>query len=429
MRLVAVVLADDDVVELERAARAEHLELLGGDVLGGELERLLHRHQRHHLKQVVLQHVADDAVLIEVAAAPLGRRRLLQDHLHARQVLAGPHSAEALIGEAQHHQIHHELLAQIVVHVVRGGAPQQRELLEQRAAARQVLAEGLFQDEALAHRRRLRLRRAARALAAARAELARDRRVQKRRHRKVVQPRHRVVGAGARRRLLARSLHRQPRGRTHGSRRSAPAPARAARRRPPPLLALDEVEELGEGAALDAKLARLEVASSSEGERVVDALARRRERFNDELAKLGGRVAASERLRPRVADDDRVAREQAVLVGVEKGGQQLLPREVAVGAEDDQRARLTGRHRREQRALWSRLLVVLFGVAVVLPLGGRRVAARFRFERWLGRLRHGPPRKERQVRVAAAGGGRRRRFRWRFWRRFFRWQFRCHAAK
>ena len=128
VRLVAVVLADDDVVELERAARAQHLELLGGDVLGGELERLLHRHQRHHLEQAVLQHVADDAVLIKVAAAPLGGRRLLQDHLRARQVLAGPNSAEALVGEAQHHQIHHELLAQIVVHVVRGRAPQQREL-------------------------------------------------------------------------------------------------------------------------------------------------------------------------------------------------------------------------------------------------------------------------------------------------------------
>ena len=48
---VAVVLAHHEIVQCHWAACVEHLELLLADVLGREVERLLHRHQRHHLRR------------------------------------------------------------------------------------------------------------------------------------------------------------------------------------------------------------------------------------------------------------------------------------------------------------------------------------------------------------------------------------------
>ena len=39
-----------------------------------------------HLQEVVLQHVADDAVLVKVAAAALGAKGLAEDHLRLRAI-------------------------------------------------------------------------------------------------------------------------------------------------------------------------------------------------------------------------------------------------------------------------------------------------------------------------------------------------------
>ena len=74
-------LPSDQIVEFDRIASVEHLELLGADVLGREGERLLHGDERHHLEQVVLHHVADDPVLVKVAAAALEPKGLLEDDL------------------------------------------------------------------------------------------------------------------------------------------------------------------------------------------------------------------------------------------------------------------------------------------------------------------------------------------------------------
>ena len=90
MLAAAHVLARHQVVARQRQAGLEDLELLAHDVLRCEGEGLLHRHQRHHLQQVVLHDVADDAVLVKVAAAPLAAKVLLEDHLHRLDRLPVP---------------------------------------------------------------------------------------------------------------------------------------------------------------------------------------------------------------------------------------------------------------------------------------------------------------------------------------------------
>ena len=148
------VLAGDDVLRPEWPACMEHFELLMPNVLSAEREWLLHRderhlmrdvirgHQgnappdegrnlrldldetapdegrnrnaigkqsesnrnaisgsistrRHHLHQVVLHHVPQDAVLVEVARTPLAPDLLLKDHLDALDVLSVPDGAKA----------------------------------------------------------------------------------------------------------------------------------------------------------------------------------------------------------------------------------------------------------------------------------------------------------------------------------------------
>ena len=123
MLAAAYVLTHHEILHQEGCARLEDFELLGEHVLGREVEGLLHRHEREHLQQVVLHHVADDPVLVEVAAAPLSAKVFLKDDLHGLGALTVPDGLEGDVGEAQHEQVHHELLAQVVVdpvHLVLG---------------------------------------------------------------------------------------------------------------------------------------------------------------------------------------------------------------------------------------------------------------------------------------------------------------------
>ena len=64
---------------------------------------------------MVLHDVADHAVLVEVARAPLDAEVLLEDDLHVLDVLPVPDGLEGDVGEAEHEEVHHELLAEIVV--------------------------------------------------------------------------------------------------------------------------------------------------------------------------------------------------------------------------------------------------------------------------------------------------------------------------
>ena len=115
MLAVAGVLAPDDVVRLDRAHRAEHLELLVADRVGRERGRRLHRHERQHLHQVGDDHVAvGTGGLVELGAAlePEGLRHV---DLHVVDEVAVPDRLEEAVGEAERQDVLGRLLAEEVV--------------------------------------------------------------------------------------------------------------------------------------------------------------------------------------------------------------------------------------------------------------------------------------------------------------------------
>ena len=77
--------------------------------------RRLHRHQREQLQHVVLDHVAQRAGTVVVAAAVLDAEGLGHGDLHVVDVLRVPQRLEQRVGEAQRQQVLHRLLAEVVV--------------------------------------------------------------------------------------------------------------------------------------------------------------------------------------------------------------------------------------------------------------------------------------------------------------------------
>ena len=160
LRVVLDVLADHRVLQRHGLDRLQQPHLLVADVCAVERKRLLHRQQRHHLEQVVLHDVANDAVVVEVATATVHAQGLLEDDLHVVDVLATPESVDDHVGEARHQQVLHHLLAEVVVDTLgvrtRGGFYVDvffgEELLDVcvEFAARVVVAtEGLLHNEAV----------------------------------------------------------------------------------------------------------------------------------------------------------------------------------------------------------------------------------------------------------------------------------------
>lgn len=64
---------------------------------------------------MVLHHVADDAVVVEVAATAVHAERLLEDDLHIADEGPTPQRADDHVGEARDEQILHHFLSQVVV--------------------------------------------------------------------------------------------------------------------------------------------------------------------------------------------------------------------------------------------------------------------------------------------------------------------------
>ena len=54
---------------------------------------------------------------VRVGSTPLDTDALREDHLHRLDVLPVPDGAEAHVGKAQHEQVHHKLLAEVMVDV------------------------------------------------------------------------------------------------------------------------------------------------------------------------------------------------------------------------------------------------------------------------------------------------------------------------
>mmetsp|Transcript_5526 Transcript_5526/g.9576 ORF Transcript_5526/g.9576 Transcript_5526/m.9576 type:complete len:218 (+) Transcript_5526:1206-1859(+) len=154
------VLADHHVLDVQRLHGSEHLDLLVADVLGAQCDGLLHRDEGEDLQQVVLDDVADDPVLVEVPSPPVRPKVLLEDDLDRLDILAAPQRLEHQVGEAQHDQVLHQLLRQVVVdpvNLVLGEVAAER--LRKEAGRLGVASEGLLDDGArparLGHRRGL----------------------------------------------------------------------------------------------------------------------------------------------------------------------------------------------------------------------------------------------------------------------------------
>ena len=65
--------------------------------------------EAHHLQQVILDDVADDAEAVEVAAAAAGSEVLLEGEADALDVLLAPRRLEDLVGPAQRGDVEHDL--------------------------------------------------------------------------------------------------------------------------------------------------------------------------------------------------------------------------------------------------------------------------------------------------------------------------------
>ena len=107
-----------DAVARDRPHRAQHLDLLVAHGVGVEGDGRLHGDQREELQQVVLHHVAQRAGLLVVGRAMLDAQRLGGGDLHVVDVAAVPDRLEDAVGEAQHQQVLHGLLGQVVVDAV-----------------------------------------------------------------------------------------------------------------------------------------------------------------------------------------------------------------------------------------------------------------------------------------------------------------------
>ena len=98
---------------------------------------------------MVLDDVADDAVLVKVPAPALRAEGLLEDDLHVRDVVPVPQRRQKAVREPHHHQVLRQLLAKVVVDAVQLRLGEQRgDAAAERLGGFQVPAEGLLHDHA-----------------------------------------------------------------------------------------------------------------------------------------------------------------------------------------------------------------------------------------------------------------------------------------
>ena len=97
---------------------AKHLDLLVADHVGLVGRGPFHGGQRDELQEVVLEHVAEHADTIVVAAAAADRHFLGHRDLHVIDVVAVPYRFENAVGEPQDHQVLDRLLAQVMINAI-----------------------------------------------------------------------------------------------------------------------------------------------------------------------------------------------------------------------------------------------------------------------------------------------------------------------
>ncbi len=95
--------------------RTDGVDLGAAHRVGGERHRRLHRGQRQHLQHVVLHHVAQRSGAVVVHRARAQPFLLGDGDLDVVDAAVVPEVLEDAVGEPQHHQVLHGLLAEIVV--------------------------------------------------------------------------------------------------------------------------------------------------------------------------------------------------------------------------------------------------------------------------------------------------------------------------
>ena len=99
----------------QRAQRLQHLQLLVTHGLAVQHRRRFHGHQAQQLQQVVLHHVAQRAGAVVVVGAAADADGLGHRYLDVVDVPRVPQRLEQRVGEPQHEQVLHGLLAEVVV--------------------------------------------------------------------------------------------------------------------------------------------------------------------------------------------------------------------------------------------------------------------------------------------------------------------------
>ena len=129
----------------------QHLDLLVAQDLGIEMGGRLHGDQRQQLEEMALHHVAQRTGALVIAGAVADTAGLGHGDLHLIDMIAVPQGLDQGIGETEHQEILHCLLAQVVIDPVDAllcKMPVQAGIQAQGAG--EVLAEGLFDHDAVA---------------------------------------------------------------------------------------------------------------------------------------------------------------------------------------------------------------------------------------------------------------------------------------
>ncbi len=146
---IAAELPADQVPRFEWRDCLEHLYLFIADRLAVGSDRRLHGQIGQHLKQVILDHIANGAGLIVEGSAALDPERLRHRDLHALDVAAVTQRLEERINKAEKDHIVDRPLPQIVVDpknrfLVEGPEQDPVELLRRG----DIMTKGFFDDDA-----------------------------------------------------------------------------------------------------------------------------------------------------------------------------------------------------------------------------------------------------------------------------------------
>ena len=137
------ILASDELSDVERAHGVQQLCLAVANGLRGQRVGRLHRHEREHLKQVVLDDVAQRPSLLVIAAAAVDTGGLGDRDLDVVDHLSRPGPLDHRVREPEDKDVLHRLLAEVMVdaedlRLVEDLAHDATEL----AGARQVVPDG-----------------------------------------------------------------------------------------------------------------------------------------------------------------------------------------------------------------------------------------------------------------------------------------------